>query len=172
MLQKPNFIICDEPTNHLDLESCESLEEALQEFEGTVLCVSHNRHFVSQIASRILEIQQDSFFDFKGSYEEYQEKRGVDFLTYQKNEKQVKTGKKSLQSPKNNPIFSKKQKEDLENECQNQEIALDIMNKKCAEPDFYLKHNEKEIKKFFQNKEELEKSIQIIYEKLDEFYEN
>lgn len=76
MLKKPNFIICDEPTNHLDLESCESLAEALQEFKGTLLCVSHNRYFVSQIAERIIEIKKDSFFDFKGSYEEYQEKRG------------------------------------------------------------------------------------------------
>lgn len=119
MLKKPNFIICDEPTNHLDLESCESLEEALQEFEGTVLCVSHNRHFVSQIASRIIEIKQDSFFDFKGSYQEYQEKRGVDFLTFQKIEKQQPTEKKQALDPsKKNSTNSKKQILDLEAECQ------------------------------------------------------
>jgi ATPase subunit of ABC transporter with duplicated ATPase domains len=171
MLAKPNFIICDEPTNHLDLESCESLEEALQDFEGTVLCVSHNRHFVSQIASRIIEIKHESFFDFKGSYEEYQEKRGVDFLTYQKAEKvQTQSKKPPIDCLKINQDFSRKQIQELEKQCQDSEVVLDAMNKECAQPDFYLIHNEDEVKSFFKKKEQLEVFILLIYEKLEEFY--
>ncbi len=71
MLEKSDMLILDEPTNHLDAPSREVLENALSEYDGTVLCVSHDRYFVKKLASRIFEMKHDSVFDFKGSYEDY-----------------------------------------------------------------------------------------------------
>lgn len=71
MLQKPNVIIMDEPTNHLDMESIESVNLALENYPGTLIFVSHDREFVSSLATRILEIKADRVIDFKGTYEDY-----------------------------------------------------------------------------------------------------
>ena len=80
MLQKPNVLIFDEPTNHLDIEAIEELVKALQNFDGTLLLVSHNRYFVSRLANRIIEISYQGVKDFKGTYPEYLEKQENDFL--------------------------------------------------------------------------------------------
>lgn len=70
-LQNPNFLLLDEPTNHLDMESIEALNMALEEYDGTLLFVSHDRAFVSSIATRIIEITHDGIRDYPGTYEEY-----------------------------------------------------------------------------------------------------
>lgn len=75
MLSNANFLILDEPTNHLDITSKEILEQALNSYEGTVLYVSHDRYFVNQTASRILELVNQRFYSFNGNYEYYLEKR-------------------------------------------------------------------------------------------------
>ncbi|MFP5286245.1 MAG: ABC-F family ATP-binding cassette domain-containing protein, partial [Thermoanaerobaculia bacterium] len=77
---KPNLLILDEPTNHLDLEAIEALVEGLREYDGTLIFVSHDRWFVSQLATRIFEISPKGINDFPGTYEEYLEKLGDDHL--------------------------------------------------------------------------------------------
>ncbi len=71
MLRQANVLLMDEPTNHLDMESIESLNNALEKFPGTLIFVSHDREFVSSLATRILELTPDGVIDFGGSYEEY-----------------------------------------------------------------------------------------------------
>ena len=71
MLQKPNVLIMDEPTNHLDMESIESLNQAMVDFPGTIIFVSHDREFVSSLATRVLVLSEDSHLDFRGDYESY-----------------------------------------------------------------------------------------------------
>jgi ATPase subunit of ABC transporter with duplicated ATPase domains len=71
MLKKPNVLLMDEPTNHLDMESIESLNLALENYPGTLIFVSHDREFVSSLATRIIEMQHDGIVDFNGSYEDY-----------------------------------------------------------------------------------------------------
>jgi len=71
MMQKPNILVLDEPTNHMDMESIESLNMALEQYEGTLFFVSHDREFVSTIATRIIEITKDGYIDFAGTYDEY-----------------------------------------------------------------------------------------------------
>jgi len=79
MLQKPNVLVMDEPTNHLDMESIESLNTALDLFKGTLVFVSHDREFVSSIATRVLDVRGDgSVIDYKGSYEEYLASQGIE----------------------------------------------------------------------------------------------
>ena len=76
MLEKRNFLLLDEPTNHLDLEAIIALGEGLLAFEGTVICVSHDRELLDAFANRIIEIQEDgSIIDFDGSYEEFLESK-------------------------------------------------------------------------------------------------
>jgi ATPase subunit of ABC transporter with duplicated ATPase domains len=77
MLQRPNILLMDEPTNHLDMESIESLNLALENYPGTLLFVSHDREFVSSLATRIIEITPSGIIDFKGSYEEYLSNQGI-----------------------------------------------------------------------------------------------
>jgi len=77
MLQKPNILVLDEPTNHLDMESIESLNLALENYPGTLFFVSHDREFVSSLATRIIEIRKEGVVDFGGSYEEYLRSQGV-----------------------------------------------------------------------------------------------
>ncbi|ABC30600.1 ATPase components of ABC transporters with duplicated ATPase domains [Hahella chejuensis KCTC 2396] len=78
MLQRPNIVVMDEPTNHLDMESIESLNLSLEKFEGTVIFVSHDREFVSSLATRIIDITPNGVINFAGTYDEYLRSQGMD----------------------------------------------------------------------------------------------
>lgn len=71
ILSKPNFLILDEPTNHLDIYSREILEEALEDYEGTIVVVSHDRYFLESVVNNIYEVTKDGATLFKGDYEAY-----------------------------------------------------------------------------------------------------
>lgn len=78
MLQKHNVLLMDEPTNHLDMESIESLNSALEQYKGTLIFVSHDREFVSSLATRIIEMTPQKINDYKGTYEEFLRSQGVE----------------------------------------------------------------------------------------------
>lgn len=71
IMQRPNILIMDEPTNHLDMESIEALNLALEHYDGTLLFVSHDREFVSSLATRIIELTETGVRDFSGTYDDY-----------------------------------------------------------------------------------------------------
>jgi ATP-binding cassette subfamily F protein 3 len=76
LLEKPNLLILDEPTNHLDIESCAALENAVKQFDGTVITVSHDRYFLQQITTRMWEVDgQGSVIDLRGGYDLWAEQR-------------------------------------------------------------------------------------------------
>ncbi len=75
MLRKDNFLVLDEPTNHLDMDSREVLENALDDFEGTILTVSHDRYFLNRIANRIIEMREDGTAEYIGNYDDYLAKK-------------------------------------------------------------------------------------------------
>ena len=77
MMGNHNVLIMDEPTNHMDMESIESLNMALELFEGTLIFVSHDREFVSSLATRIIEIRDNQIVDFHGTYDEYLKSQGI-----------------------------------------------------------------------------------------------
>ena len=77
MLSNANFLILDEPTNHLDIQSKEILENAINKYTGTVLYVSHDRYFINQTASRILELTNHTFINYIGNYDYYLEKKDL-----------------------------------------------------------------------------------------------
>ncbi len=78
IMQKPNILIMDEPTNHMDMESIESLNNALEMYEGTLLFVSHDRAFVSSLANRVIEMTPNGVQDFRGSYDEFLASKGIE----------------------------------------------------------------------------------------------
>jgi ATP-binding cassette subfamily F protein 3 len=75
MLSGANFLLLDEPTNNLDLPSCEVLENALDEFEGTVLVISHDRYFLDRVVERIVDLREGDLEEYPGSYTYYREER-------------------------------------------------------------------------------------------------
>jgi ATPase subunit of ABC transporter with duplicated ATPase domains len=74
MLEQGNLLVLDEPTNHLDLESREKLAESLAAYQGTLMFVSHDSHFISKIAKRIIFIYDKGVIDFDGNYKDFVEK--------------------------------------------------------------------------------------------------
>ena len=73
MKLKPNFLILDEPTNHMDIPAREAIEEALYDYEGTILVVSHDRYFLDKIVGRVVELEDRDLVSFEGNFSEYWE---------------------------------------------------------------------------------------------------
>jgi ATPase subunit of ABC transporter with duplicated ATPase domains len=114
-VEKPNVLLLDEPTNHLDLEAIEALVEGLQNYDGTLIFVSHDRWFVSQLADRIVEITAEGIQDFAGTYEEYLEYSGDDHLDADAVVLKVKREKKKA---KNTPARGSEEERQQERERQ------------------------------------------------------
>ncbi|MEI7884654.1 MAG: ABC-F family ATP-binding cassette domain-containing protein [Clostridia bacterium] len=103
-LQKANFLILDEPTNHLDIYSREALEEALEEYNGTLLFVSHDRYFINKVANRVLDLSEHHLIEYLGDYDyyRYKKKQLANFAQAGKNkeEKEQQDNQLSKQTPK------------------------------------------------------------------------
>ena len=80
MLRKDNLLFMDEPTNHLDMDSREVLEHALDEFDGTLLAVSHDRYFINRVANRVIEMSAEGVSEYLGNYDDYLEKKRAALL--------------------------------------------------------------------------------------------
>jgi len=81
MQQQPNIMLLDEPTNHLDMEAIEALNLALENYPGTLLFVSHDREFVSSLATRIIELTPQGIVNFNGNYEDYLQRQAMEAAT-------------------------------------------------------------------------------------------
>ncbi len=135
MLEKSDLLILDEPTNHLDAPSREVLEGALSGYDGTVLCVSHDRYFINKLANRIFEIKSDGVFDFKGTYDSF-----TAYKAQSKAESDVQAEAKSETSGKVDYIKSKEER----NRRKNAERKLEQTEKRIAELEALLENNTKE----------------------------
>ena len=78
MLRHDNFLLMDEPTNHLDMDSREVLEGALEDFDGTILTVSHDRYFINRVANRVVEMTPEGAKEYIGNYDDYLEKKRLE----------------------------------------------------------------------------------------------
>ena len=119
ILSRINLLILDEPTNHLDINSREALEQALLDFEGTIIAVSHDRYFLSKLANRIISFEESGLIDFVGSYEE--------FCSFKKNGS--KTAEKEIQK---NETFSSSKESYLNNKKEQAEIRKQERKLKAA----------------------------------------
>lgn len=171
-IKQPNLLILDEPTNHLDLESIEALVEALESYEGTLIFVSHDRWFVSRLATRILEITPEGINDYDGSYEEYLAACGDDHLDAQavtlkakqekkKNRKQKvsrgdRQGKELLREKKS----LEKEREGLTTSIEKAEARVGDINDLFCNPGFFDKTSPKEVKRLESEQEKLKSTVE------------
>ena len=126
MLEKPNFLILDEPTNHLDIYSREILMDALEDYPGTILVVSHDRNFLDTVVNKIYELKTDGVETFDGDYEAYKQER--DNIKV-KNEEAVKSYEEQKKA-KNRLASLEKKLIRLEEEIQKIEEQKGEVNKK------------------------------------------
>jgi ATP-binding cassette subfamily F protein 3 len=103
IVSKANFLMLDEPTNHLDMHSCDLLIEALNKYAGSIILVSHDRHFISKTANKIWEIVDHEIKEFKGGYEEYVAWKERMNAKGESNTKQVSDGNVKLKDKKPEP---------------------------------------------------------------------
>ncbi len=126
-LEEYDLIVLDEPTNHLDLKSKEVLEDALKLYQGTILCVSHDRYFMNQIIEHYILLQENSYATFTGKYDEYVNYIEEEIKT--KKDKRVKTVKKQKKINKN---LSR-----LEKQIDKAELELSQLLENSTLPEFY-----------------------------------
>ena len=130
MLQRANFLILDEPTNHLDIMGKEALEDALEDYEGTLLFVSHDRYFINKLASGIIEIDNDKATYYPLNYAEYVEKKSEQKEVVEERKKESKV------RPQRN-IDYKKEIKKLEELIEVRENELDDLRECRYEPEYY-----------------------------------
>jgi ATP-binding cassette subfamily F protein 3 len=169
ILSKMNLLILDEPTNHLDINSREALENALLDFDGTIIAVSHDRYFLSKLANRIIDFEKGSISDFIGTYEEfcqYKKNRQITIDSDTKTEVQTSSKESYLQNKKELAELRKRerkiQKAKEESESIEQQLeALEMQIEECATD--YVKSAE-----LWEKKETLEARLLELYELLEE----
>ena len=149
VVQKPNVLLLDEPTNHLDLEAIEALMTALRAYDGTLIFVSHDRWFVSELATRIIEITPSGINDFPGSYDDYLARCGDDHLDAQavlrkarSNRREARAREKGQPSRKGESPERRRKKLETQLEALTEEIGtiearLDALNQRFCAPDFF-----------------------------------
>lgn len=141
ILKGGNLLVLDEPTNHLDMEAIETLAQALHDYPGSVICVSHNRYFVKQIANRILELTPEGLNDFRGSYDEYLEQQGTDHL------ERSLTAARSLEDKpaKQEGMLAYEEQKQAQRKLRNLERKLPELEKSCQILENRLVETEQEL---------------------------
>ncbi|MGE8207108.1 ABC-F family ATP-binding cassette domain-containing protein [Heyndrickxia sp. NPDC080065] len=172
LLQKANFLILDEPTNHLDLDSKEVLENALIDYPGTILFVSHDRYFINRITTKVIELSQKGTKEFLGDYDYYIEKQ-LELMELKKLENKKhetlsdkpNTAKQSYQLDKEAKKLERQRKrriEEIETLVEQLESELETKEALLCEPEIYQDH---------EKVTELNKDISDIKEKIDHLME-
>ena len=150
MLQKANFLILDEPTNHLDLDSKEILENALIDYPGTILFVSHDRYFINRIASKVIELNLEGVTDYLGDYDYYVEKKleQEELKALQQNQQQGAiqsnpSEKSSYQQDKEAKKIERQRQrriEQIENRIEELEQAVEENEQLLCDPEVFQDH--------------------------------
>jgi ATP-binding cassette subfamily F protein 3 len=173
MLSGANFLILDEPTNHLDMDSKEILEHALNNYDGTVLYVSHDRYFVNQTATRILELKRDGMHEYLGNYDYYLKKRDEIRTDSGISERTEDIG--DSDEDKNSSVDDwKKQKEEarakqkkereiaaIEKEIEEKEAAKEEINKRFEDPE--VARNSAKLNKLTNELNALDEELKKLY---------
>lgn len=129
MLRKDNLLLLDEPTNHLDMDSREVLEDALTDFGGTIITVSHDRYFINRIANRIIEMQPDGVTEYIGNYDDYIERKNRPVAV----EAEAGKTKTELEKEKRREKLSRQALRQLKIRAQDAEKAVGVKEAEIAE---------------------------------------
>lgn len=159
LFQDINLLVLDEPTNHLDIDSIETLEEALLDFQGTILFVSHDRYFINRICDRVVVLEDKSFISYPGNYDYYKlkssEKKKQMEVKEEKNEKEAKTKvlkSKSVDVDKQRTTMMK----NLESKIEDLESRLKVIEDKINE----VQSAYEDLNKYYNEKVQLEKILE------------
>lgn len=143
MLKRDNLLLLDEPTNHLDMDSREVLESALEDFDGTILTVSHDRYFINRIANRVIEMHADGVREYLGNYDDYLEKKRRDAagMEDQSTGGMTRTQMDKLRRKERLLLESRKALEtklkNMESNIAETEDAISILEQRMGEPELY-----------------------------------
>jgi ABC-type multidrug transport system ATPase subunit len=184
---KPNVLVLDEPTNHLDLEAIEALVEGLREYDGTLIFVSHDRWFVSQLANRILEITAKGIQDFRGTYEEYLERLGDDHLDAEavlrmrREQKKKAAAAASVVKGDGNPADEKRRqklqkdlgrrRDEVTSAVEQAENRIHAIYEMFCDPTFFDRTSRDQVKRLEQEQKTLSEKVEQLmgeWEKLEE----
>ena len=182
VIEKPNVLVLDEPTNHLDLEAIEALVEGLRAFDGTLLFVSHDRWFVGELATRIIEITEDGISDFQGTYEEYLEACGDDHLdsdTVLKKARQAKRDARAREAQKPKTRSDQKNVKRKKNSVQKRldqvtealqkaEARVNAINEQFCDPTFFDKTPHAKVRKLEAEQKELSSKVDALMKEWEE----
>ena len=175
MLSGANFLVLDEPTNHLDMDSKDILENAINSYSGTVLYVSHDRYFINQTATRILELRDGKLYSYQGNYDYYLSKK--DEPVYQSIVKETEEKASDVSETKQSWEEQKKQeaaKRKRQNEISKIEKEIEVLEEKISEIDqqYYepeIASNSAKLNELSKERDELENRLSEcmdIWEKL------
>ena len=160
-----NLLILDEPTNHLDIASREWMEEALSDYEQTLLFVSHDRYFIEKFATRIWTLENGIFSDFRGGWKEYgqwRERQAVFSRNLEKGEKKEKRDTRAPRPANADRLIAKTEKE------------IAALEEKLAALAREEAENASDYQKLLalgQEKDELDKALMALYEKWEELHD-
>ena len=175
MLINPNTLILDEPTNHLDIQTCEAVEEALSDYKGTLIVVSHDRYFLDKLATRIIEVDNKKLHSYPGSYSEFWFHKKE---REQKEAKESKQNKKEQPKPKTENTSAKplsnnarqklaKQEAELTNKIEELEKKTEELDKQIA--DAFAKADHELGRTLTQEKEQAQKELNDLYTAWEDF---
>ncbi|HPZ07887.1 MAG TPA: ABC-F family ATP-binding cassette domain-containing protein [Candidatus Eremiobacteraeota bacterium] len=167
IIVKPsNLLLMDEPTNHLDISSLEVLEEALLEYAGTILFISHDRYFIDRLADMVFEIEDGELNIYEGDYSYYIEKKKK--ILKEKHEQESSGSKKKRPSPKKNKekiSLEEELRKSIEEEIEMKEERIKEIEIDMATEGFYKNFNSKEI---IEEYTRLKRELPLLYEKWEE----
>ena len=178
ILSKSNLLLLDEPTNHLDIDSKEVLEDALKEYEGTLLTISHDRYFLNTVVDRILVLKPNGIEEYLGNYEYYQNKKKEESEKSHlaemedlpsKTKTQIKEERRREKELKKNENKAKKLIKDIE-------VEIELLEKQIGGLDYMLCQKEvytspERTREVNQEKSDLEKRLSKLYEKWEQIVE-
>ncbi len=165
MYDKINILFLDEPTNHLDIKSREWIEEAVEDFVGTLVFVSHDRYFISRFANRILELSEDGLLDFEGSYEQYRAfKQNQADIPKKIAKETVKTEKVKTDNRKGGNKLYQKEQAKIEREI----AALEAKNEQLDKDIEAQAFDHEKLNELMNEKNEIEEKLMELMEKWEE----
>lgn len=166
MLSKTNLLLMDEPTNHLDIDSKEVLEEALKNYNGTLLVISHDRYFLNKVTDKILELSEEGMEEFLGNYDYYLEKKNQ--VEEEEEETKTKTQIKLEKKKEKKKIEEKRKKKrnfiELEEQIILNEKEIENIDKELSNPHVY--ENLENVKQLTKQRERTENLVEKLYDKL------
>lgn len=175
ILSRSNLLLLDEPTNHLDIDSKEVLEDALKEYEGTLLTISHDRYFLNTVVDRILVLKPDGVEEYLGDYEYYQNKKKQEseksYLAdmedqVSKTKTQIREERRREKELKKNENKAKKLIKDLEVEIELTEKQIGGLDHMLCQEEVYT--SPERMKEVNQEKSDLEKRLSKLYDKWEQ----